>query len=197
MLLSEVTITIADIRKVGYCVAGVRRWFPQQRLDFTHFLQNGISAEDLLATNDELAQRVVDAKIEREGLTIDGYTQETFITVFREDGTEMFVVRGLFEETSYTIPMSYVEEETRVFIRLHAVLKGVASIQAFGLYIDLPTVGAPDAPPASPIVVGTVPPPPDEPDEPTPVDPGAGGDPPTVPPGGGGNWTGEPPPPIP
>lgn len=72
MLLSEVTITIADIRKVGYCVAGVRRWFPQQRLDFTHFLQNGISAEDLLATNDELAQRVVDAKIEREGLTIDG-----------------------------------------------------------------------------------------------------------------------------
>lgn len=125
------------------------------------------------------------------------YTQETFITVFREDGTEMFVVRGLFEETSYTIPMSYVEEETRVFIRLHAVLKGVASIQAFGLYIDLPTVGAPDAPPASPIVVGTVPPPPDEPDEPTPVDPGAGGDPPTVPPGGGGNWTGEPPPPIP
>ncbi|PAL23545.1 hypothetical protein [Sphingopyxis sp. GW247-27LB] len=71
MLLSDVTITISDIRKL-YCAAGARRWFQQYGLNFTDFLQNGISAPDLLATNDALAQNVVAAKIEREGLTIDG-----------------------------------------------------------------------------------------------------------------------------
>ncbi|WP_176473469.1 phage tail protein [Sphingopyxis sp. GW247-27LB] len=117
------------------------------------------------------------------------YLQEILITVFRENGDEMFVVRGLWEETTYTIPMAWVEEETRVFVRLHCILKGVSSLQAFGLFVDLPVVGSPGPPPAAPVVIGPPPDPPEEPEEPTPGDPGGGTiEPPTIEPGQGGGF---------
>lgn len=72
MTLDQVTITISDIRKVGFCARGARKWFPQHGIPFNEFLANGISAQALVDTGDELAIRVVTAKIEREGLVISG-----------------------------------------------------------------------------------------------------------------------------
>ncbi len=65
---STLTITIDDIRKAGFCSAGVKRWFKAQGLDFQSLLKNGISAESLLATSDAQAEKVVQSKIERENL---------------------------------------------------------------------------------------------------------------------------------
>lgn len=55
-------ITIDDIRKTGHCTRGAKLWFQKYGLDFRDFVQNGIEADVLLATGDQLAQQVVDAK---------------------------------------------------------------------------------------------------------------------------------------
>lgn len=60
-------ITIDDIRKVGICAAGARRWFSANGLDFRDFMANGIPASVLDATGDAQAFRVTTAK--RESLT--------------------------------------------------------------------------------------------------------------------------------
>ena len=57
-----------DMAKVGYCAAGVRRWFIANGLDFRDFIKNGIDADVLIATGDALTQRVIDAKIARESV---------------------------------------------------------------------------------------------------------------------------------
>ena len=56
-------ITIGHMRKVGFCAAGIRTWFETNDLDFRAMVKNGIPASKLLATNDALAQRVVDFAI--------------------------------------------------------------------------------------------------------------------------------------
>lgn len=53
-------ITISDMRRVGFCVSGVRRWFAAHNLDFKDLLKNGIPASKLLATEDALGKKVVD-----------------------------------------------------------------------------------------------------------------------------------------
>lgn len=60
-------IRIDDIRKVGICAAGARRWFEANGLDFRDFMANGIPASALDATGDAQAFRVTAAK--RESLT--------------------------------------------------------------------------------------------------------------------------------
>lgn len=60
-------ITINDMRKVGFCVSGVRRWFDAHGLDFRDLLANGIPASKLLATEDGLAQKVVDSVMKEPG----------------------------------------------------------------------------------------------------------------------------------
>lgn len=57
-------IYIADIRKVGICVSGARRWFAAVGLDFREFMENGIPASQLDATGDVQALRVTAAKRE-------------------------------------------------------------------------------------------------------------------------------------
>ena len=59
-------IDINDARKAGFCVAGVRSWFHTHELNFADFLKNGIEEDIFLAQGDDLAQRVVDLKRERE-----------------------------------------------------------------------------------------------------------------------------------
>ncbi len=59
-------ITVTDIRKQGYCVAGIRTWFSSHKLDFRSFLQHGVESDKLLATNDELARKVVEAKLKAQ-----------------------------------------------------------------------------------------------------------------------------------
>lgn len=59
-------ITITDVRDAGFCASGARRWFEAYGLDFRDFVKHGISAEDLLATNDSYADRVVEYVRSRE-----------------------------------------------------------------------------------------------------------------------------------
>ena len=72
-------ITITDVRLAGFCVSGVKRWFDGQPIDFRAFLKNGVTADELLATGDAMAARVVAAKIKREWL--DGSPEGIIITV--------------------------------------------------------------------------------------------------------------------
>lgn len=59
-------ITITDIRRAGYCTRGARGWFEGYGLDFRAVIQNGIAADDLLATGDAHAAKVVGAKLARD-----------------------------------------------------------------------------------------------------------------------------------
>ena len=99
------------------------------------------------------------------------YGQEVVIIVYREDNSEMFTVRGLWSEETYSIPMAWVEEEERIFVRVQTEMGGLRSLQSLGLFVDLPVVASPSAPPASPVVVGSQPAPPDPEPQPTPDEP--------------------------
>jgi hypothetical protein len=66
MLDKKVIITVTDIRKQGYCVSGIRSWFATHGLDFRLLLQQGVESDKLLATNDELARKVVEAKLKAQ-----------------------------------------------------------------------------------------------------------------------------------
>jgi hypothetical protein len=118
------------------------------------------------------------------------YLQETLISVYREDGSPFFQVRGLWTETDYTIPLAWVEEETRIFIRVSSERQGLGSLQSYGLWVDdLPAVALPSPPPDSPVIVGDAPDAPDPDPDPTPPplgDPDPA--PPPVPGGGGGGY---------
>ena len=57
--MTELIVTIADVRAVGLCVNGTRVWFARHGLDFRAFLREGCAADTLLATCDAMAQRVV------------------------------------------------------------------------------------------------------------------------------------------
>jgi hypothetical protein len=62
----DLRITVTDTRLAGHCVRGVKDWFEQKNLDFRSFIKDGIAAEDFLATEDALAERIVRLKLERE-----------------------------------------------------------------------------------------------------------------------------------
>jgi hypothetical protein len=53
-------ITVTDIRNAGHCAAGIKRWFDEHELNFRDFLKNGIDAEILIASGDELALQSVE-----------------------------------------------------------------------------------------------------------------------------------------
>jgi hypothetical protein len=57
------TITVSDAREVGYCARGMRTFAETYGLDLRSFLTTGIPAEELLATGDAFAERVIAAKI--------------------------------------------------------------------------------------------------------------------------------------
>lgn len=58
-------IRATDIAAAGYCASGARRWFEAHGLDFRAFVKEGIPAEDLLATGDAMAERVVEVAREK------------------------------------------------------------------------------------------------------------------------------------
>lgn len=49
----------ADMRALGYCNRGARSWFARHQLDWAEFINQGIDAEQLLATGDAMAEAVV------------------------------------------------------------------------------------------------------------------------------------------
>lgn len=64
--LSSVIVTISDVRAAGFCVRGARRWFERHDMSFTEFLSNGCPADKFIEKGDDLAQQVVNHKLERE-----------------------------------------------------------------------------------------------------------------------------------
>lgn len=116
------------------------------------------------------------------------YLQEILITVYRENGVEMFRVRGLWTETAYTIPIAWVQQEKKIFVRFSCEREGLQSLQNYGLWVqNIPQIPNPSPPPASPVVVGAAPSPPAPDPEPSPDPlPPADPVPPSVPAGGGG-----------
>ena len=58
--MSDLIVTIDDVRAAGLCVNGTRVWFARHDLDFRAFLREGCTAETLLATGDAMALRVVE-----------------------------------------------------------------------------------------------------------------------------------------
>ena len=55
-----VTVTMRDVRKAKMCARGARAFFLLHDLDWSSFLKNGISSEDLEATGDAMAQKCVE-----------------------------------------------------------------------------------------------------------------------------------------
>lgn len=58
--MSDITVTIADVRACNLCVRGARQWFNLNKLDFQHFLMHGYPIETIEATNDALGKQVAE-----------------------------------------------------------------------------------------------------------------------------------------
>lgn len=54
-----VMVKLEHARAVCYCARGMRRWFEFHGLDWTRFLSEGLTADELRATGDDMALRVV------------------------------------------------------------------------------------------------------------------------------------------
>lgn len=61
--LDGLVITVKDVVNTGHCVRGTKDWFELHGYDFRHILKHGVSAKELLATNDAHAIAVVKAKL--------------------------------------------------------------------------------------------------------------------------------------
>lgn len=57
--LSDVVVTMDDIRAAGYCGPGLRDWMATHGFDLRAFVQNGMSALQMVSTNDGHGIRVV------------------------------------------------------------------------------------------------------------------------------------------
>ena len=61
-MTEDVIVKMEDCRQLRYCARGVRELFARYGLDYSDFLQNGISAEKLLEAsgNDAMALAAVE-----------------------------------------------------------------------------------------------------------------------------------------
>lgn len=68
MISGDTIITATDVHLAGHCITpGLRDWCEVNNLDFRKFIREGYPASVLIATGDELAERVVRLKGERNG----------------------------------------------------------------------------------------------------------------------------------
>lgn len=64
--MTEELITVDDLRRLrnlkgqNLCIPGIRKWGAAHGLDFATFVREGIPAETLLATEDQLALDLVE-----------------------------------------------------------------------------------------------------------------------------------------
>ncbi len=56
-----VIATHEDAKALGYCNAGLRKWFPRDGVSFDDFRKDGVTADWLRATGDAMACRLADA----------------------------------------------------------------------------------------------------------------------------------------
>lgn len=66
-------VTVDDLRKLrdikggGYCIRGAKLWSARHGIDFAQFVREGIPAERLLATGDQLAIDLVSFSRQERG----------------------------------------------------------------------------------------------------------------------------------
>lgn len=61
--------TQLDAKALGYCNAGLRRWFPRDGVTFEDFRQQGVTTGWLRATGDAMAIRLAE-HVEQQALSI-------------------------------------------------------------------------------------------------------------------------------
>ncbi len=61
--------THLDAKALGYCNAGLRRWFPRDGVTFDDFRQQGVSTDWLRATGDAMAIRLAEY-VERQAASV-------------------------------------------------------------------------------------------------------------------------------
>lgn len=61
--------THLDAKALGYCNAGLRRWFPRDGVTFDDFRQQGVSTDWLRATGDAMAIRLA-KYVEQQALSV-------------------------------------------------------------------------------------------------------------------------------
>jgi len=60
--MSDDIVTIADVRKAGYCVRGSREAARLRGIDFKDFLKNGIPVKKIEHMNDAMVQHILRVK---------------------------------------------------------------------------------------------------------------------------------------
>ena len=58
--------THEDAKALGYCNAGLRKWFPRDGVSFDDFRRDGVTTDWLRATGDAMAIRLAEAVEQRE-----------------------------------------------------------------------------------------------------------------------------------
>jgi hypothetical protein len=58
--------THEDAKALGYCNAGLRKWFPRDGVSFDDFRRDGVTTDWLRATGDAMAMRLAEAVEQRE-----------------------------------------------------------------------------------------------------------------------------------
>ena len=61
-----VIATHEDAKALGYCNAGLRKWFPRDGVSFDDFRRDGVTTDWLRATGDAMAMRLAEAIEQRE-----------------------------------------------------------------------------------------------------------------------------------
>ena len=59
-------VTHEDAKALGYCNAGLRKWFPRDGVSFDDFRKDGVTTNWLRATGDAMAMRLAEAVEQRE-----------------------------------------------------------------------------------------------------------------------------------
>ena len=59
-------VTHEDAKGLGYCNAGLRKWFPRDGVSFDDFRKDGVTVDWLRATGDAMAIRLAEAVEKRE-----------------------------------------------------------------------------------------------------------------------------------
>lgn len=63
--MSDERVTIGDVRRAGYCVRGVKRWFDETGRDFRTFTREGMAIDDARLIDDAVVQDVIRKKGKR------------------------------------------------------------------------------------------------------------------------------------
>jgi hypothetical protein len=64
--IMTVIATHEDAKALGYCNAGLRKWFPRDGVSFDDFRKDGVTTDWLRATGDAMAMRLAEAVEQRE-----------------------------------------------------------------------------------------------------------------------------------